>query len=115
MSQLSMFEQPKPFHWQRPTEPDICKRKHGGNPQSVQANRRVQKERDRDTVLNLVAMAGPEGRTLDEVAAILDVAPNRISGRFTELKKDGKLIPTGCTRNTRTGSPAMSYRKDSVA
>ena len=107
-AQLAMFPEAIQPH-QRHGEPDICKNRHGGNPQSVQANWRVQKERDRDAVLNLVAEAGEAGRTLDEVAAIMDVGANRISGRFTELRKAGRLMTTGSTRKTRTGCPAAVY------
>ena len=107
MNQLAMFEQPKPFHWRK--KPDICARKHGGNPQSTLANQRGDHPTDRQRVYELIQVAGPTGRTLDEVAAILGVAPNRISGRVTQLKVAGKIKSLGTTRLTRTGSQAAIY------
>ena len=92
----------------RPRDPDICRRKHGGADTSVLAHARVQKARDRDEVLNLMRRA-LIGATLDEIANMLGIAPNRISGRITELKKAGLIRDTGKRRKTVTDSWARVY------
>jgi len=93
-----------------PVEPDICRRKHGGADTSRLANARVQKERDRDVVLGWIQRM-EAGATLDELAGILSVAPNRISGRLTELRKAGRIYDTGERRKTTTGSWARVYKE----
>lgn len=92
-------------------EPDICRRKHGGADTSVMAHARVQKARDRDEVLALIRAAGQAGATLDQVAARLNIGCNRLSGRFTELRRDGQIVDSGERRKTRTGSLARVYKE----
>lgn len=50
-----------------------------------------------------------QGVTLDEVSASLQVPPNRISGRISELVHEGVLVPTGARRRTRAGCAAKVY------
>ena len=88
---------------------DICANRHGGVDTSVQADRRVKKERDRRLVLGYVQAAREYGITLDEACVILEREPNQISGRFTELAKEGLIIATDGRRLTRTGSPARVW------
>lgn len=70
--------------------PDVCRQRHGGNPQSEEANDRIQphKEMDRQKVLAAVVASGDVGVTCKELAAAWGVGQNNISGRFTELKDD---------------------------
>ena len=49
-------------------------------------------------------------RTVDDVSALLNVPPNAVSGRFTELKSMGYIEPTGEVGNTRAGSSAKIMR-----
>jgi len=92
-----------------PVELDICRRKHGGAETSVVADKRVQKEADRTLVLGIIRQLGAHGITLDEMAVRLNRDPNRLSGRFTELRKKGLIRANGETRPTRTQSPARVY------
>jgi hypothetical protein len=90
-------------------EPDICRNKHGGVDTSVQADKRVEKSRDRAVILGYIRASGAYGMTLYEMGVLLDRECNRISGRFTELKRDGLIVATEATRPTYTGSPAHVY------
>ena len=89
---------------------DICRNRHQGNAESVAANEVAEphKEAMRWRILQAIRDAGARGLTLDELAVILDVTPNQISGRVTQLKIDGLIRVIG-TRPTRTGSPAAVY------
>jgi len=73
---------------------DICENNHGGVSESVDANERVApyKEQQREFVLQKIKDAGEEGLTCKELARELDVGMNRISGRFSELKRDSEII-----------------------
>jgi predicted transcriptional regulator len=51
----------------------------------------------------------PEGLTCDELSVIMGVTPNQISGRFSELRRDGKIYKVG-KRLTRGGNPAAVLR-----
>ena len=90
-------------------EPDICRRKHGGAETSVLADKRVAKANDRRLVLGYIQEAGSYGHTLDEISVLLDRDANRLSGRFTELRKRGQILITETKRKTRTGSWARVY------
>ncbi len=86
---------------------DICARKHKGNEQSTQTFREAIRHRiteQQDRVLKCMRRY-PEGLTCDELSVILGVTPNQISGRLTELKRDGKIYKSG-TRKTRSGCSA---------
>lgn len=92
-----------------PVEPDICRNRHGGSDMSILADKRVQKGADREQVFALIKAVWPGGRTLDEVSVILNRPCNCISGRFSELKKAGRIAASETTRKTRTGSMARVY------
>lgn len=89
---------------------DICENRHGGNRESVEAfkskspNQRI---RQRHAVLDFVKSCGYYGATTDEVAFHFSTTPNAVSGRMSELKRDGLLIETGRRRLTRTGNSAQ--------
>ena len=112
---MDQDESPQPMSRQQtlfevqPLEEDICANRHGGAETSIIADKRVQKDKDRQLSLRQIQMAGPAGMTLDELSVRLDRGANRISGRLTELRKDGKITATDRTRLTRTRSPARVY------
>lgn len=86
-------------------KPDICTNRHKGNPESVEA---FQSVKDRLTsaqkrVFDYIVLC--QGATVDEIAIALDKTPNSISGRVTELLRDGKIKREG-RRKTRSGCMA---------
>lgn len=88
---------------------DVCRNRHGGDRESEAANRRVNKTKDKALIHNLIKATQQEGITLDELSILLKRAPNQISGRISELKRDGFVIANGQRRETRTGSTAKVY------
>lgn len=87
---------------------DICARKHGGNRQSVAANRITDKTRDRGRILEY--LAGVKDSTCDEAVVALGINYQTCSGRFAELKKDGLIVESGARRPTRTGCMAQAFK-----
>jgi hypothetical protein len=79
---------------------DICATKHGGNEQSRAANRknRNSREAQRMRVFELIKDSY-NGLSMKEVAEIMDVQLNTISGRGSSLKQLGLVEPTGEVRN----------------
>ncbi|MGH9523999.1 MAG: hypothetical protein ACRD3E_15865 [Terriglobales bacterium] len=100
--------------------PDITRRKHGGNQNSEAANSAVSnfKASIRERVRIFVAGCGFSGATLKETAATLQhpsgrkYFPNELSGRFTELRKDGVIFDNG--RELRDGATVYVARKEWV-
>jgi hypothetical protein len=76
------------------TPADVCENRHGGNPHSENANKRVSKAADREAVYCLIKQAA-DGRTLKELCAIMGKTPNQISGRISELRILGKIETIG--------------------
>ena len=76
---------------------DICANRHGGASTSVDAFKRIKATlpRQRAAVLALVRTRPVTGFTVHEVAERLGVSPNHVSGRLSELKKTGHLVPNG--------------------
>jgi len=85
---------------------DITRNYHGGNPQSVEANKRTRKSQDRARVLQHIWSCGRSGCTCYEAEIALGMRHQTCSARFSDLKNDGVIIGTGQTRPTDTGSPA---------
>lgn len=106
-SQASLF--PVPAAPRR--EPDVCARKHGGDLNSRLAHGKLlgHKAEQREKVRRYVASCCGRGATCDETAEYLGVFPNDISGRFTELERDGKLKRNGERRTTRRGNWAAVW------
>lgn len=102
MRQLSMLSIKK-------QEQDICAGRHGGAETSVEANKAVRKEKDRELIYGYIQEARHYGHTLDELSVLLDRPPNAISGRLTELRVAGMICISDLTRKTRTGSRARVY------
>lgn len=88
---------------------DICQNKHGGDPESVAAHAAGDKLRDRAVALEFIRLRGQTGATADEFAEHLGRQLNQVSGRFTELKRDGQIVASGAKRPTRSGSAAKVY------
>lgn len=85
---------------------DICERKHKGNPESVSAFNVVKEKMsaNQERILDAIKRS-PDGLTCDALAVIFHATPNEISGRCSELKRDGKIYKSG-TRKTRSGCSA---------
>jgi hypothetical protein len=93
----------------RPNIGDPCERKHGGNPESAAAYSPERAAVVRERVYAFIRAAGSKGATLDETAAAFEMAPNRISGRVTTLRVEGRILRTADRRETRTGARASVY------
>lgn len=91
-------------------ELDICASRHKGNAQSAAAFESIKPTLTarRKEVLEVVRRL--ETATGEEVADAMGVQVNVISGRLSDLKREGFIVPTGITRKTRGGNSAMSLR-----
>ena len=85
---------------------DICERKHKGNPESRLAFNVVKDKisASQERILNAIRQMD-SGMTVDELSVYFGATPNEISGRCSELKRDGKIYKSG-TRKTRSGCSA---------
>ena len=77
------------FHFRE----DITENRHKGSPESIAANKRVNKVKDRAKVFELIGKLGYSYSK--QIARLMDKPLNSISGRFSELKRDGMIEPTG--------------------
>lgn len=77
---------------------DICSSRHAGNEESRAANQRALSNRasQRAEVLALIRQTP---RSMKQVAEIMGVQLNVVSGRASELKKLGLIEPTGIRLN----------------
>lgn len=99
--QLDMFAAPD-------RDIDITRNFHGGNAESIAA-KELSRHRagvDRMRILALARSRGARGITCDEAEQVLGLPHQTCSARFSELKRDGMLVPTELTRETRRRSPA---------
>lgn len=90
-------------------ERDVCENRHGGNPESVEAFLSTPPDcrtRQRIAIHKFAKSKGSYGITTDEVAQELSVPPNSVSGRLSEMKRDGLLVETVHRRKTRMGKMA---------
>lgn len=89
---------------------DICQNRHRGNAESVAAFQTLLPglSHRRRHVLALIQKAGLKGLTVHEAAELLGTTPNAVSGRFTELKREGLIFKNG-KRPTPAGSSAGVY------
>ena len=90
-------------------EQDICQNKHGGNAESIEAfitTPETCRTKQRLAIQLLARQRGLHGITTDEAAEHFDAPPNSISGRLSELKRDGLLVETDKRRVTRMGKSA---------
>jgi len=76
---------------------DVCRNRHLGNPQSVVANPSMgRKRRDKAWVFEIIGSS--KGVTSKEIALRMGRRLNCISGRISELKKEG-LVRVDGTRD----------------
>lgn len=85
---------------------DICARNHGGNEQSVDANRVTSKHKDKLRILDYLRSVVDS--TCDEAEKALGLSHQTCSARFSELKKEGRIVPT-VKRSTPTGCKAQAW------
>jgi len=93
-------------------EQDICENRHGGNQESAEAfssGSSTLRARRRFAIWALAMSEGSRGVTTDEVSARMETTPNVVSGRMSELKRDGLLVPTNMRRVTRMGRMARVF------
>jgi predicted transcriptional regulator len=63
---------------------------------------------DRDEILSI--LKAREDLTSDEYAQRTGRGINAVSGRFSELRDSGLIVPSGKRRPTRTGSSAKAWK-----
>ncbi len=87
---------------------DITHNYHGGNPESLEANRRTSRNKDRDRawIVKFLMERAAHGATCYEAEVELGLLHQTCSARFSDLKKDHVIAPNGQRRPTDTGSPA---------
>lgn len=80
---------------------DPCANRHKGNPQSVDAHKRVvhSKQETYKRIMDLLKARGGFGATSKEIAGAFGVELNTISGRFSELKAMRWIKESGEKRN----------------
>ena len=86
---------------------DICAGNHGGDDNSVAANARTGKQRDRTLILTYLTMVADA--TCDEVELALGMNHQTCSARFSELKRD-RLVEATVKRPTRTSCKAQAWK-----
>jgi hypothetical protein len=86
---------------------DICARNHRGNECSKQANRVTSKSIARQLIL--AYLHAVTDATCDEVEVAQEINHQTCSARFSELKREGIIVPT-VKRATRTGCKAQAWR-----
>lgn len=86
---------------------DICANRHGGNAESVAANKRVTptKAELRISIYDYIASRGAEGATTEEVSIALGIRYTTASARISELEADRWVRKAG-RRPTSGGSTA---------
>jgi hypothetical protein len=78
---------------ERLSEMDICSNRHNGNEQSEEANHKVCKEVDREFIY--VFIEQHKIGYSKQLARVMNKGLNCISGRFSELKEDNRIVDTG--------------------
>jgi predicted transcriptional regulator len=90
-----------------PDEFDICQNNHKGNPESVAANRRVDKARNEKLVLNAIAALGEASSEMVELH--LGWSHQSVSSRFSDLKRKGLIVKSGNAK-TKSGCSCTTYK-----
>lgn len=91
---------------------DICWRFHGGNSESIAASAVARRKADalRRIIFQFVLERAEKGATCYEIEIGLGIRHATASARCSELKRDGRLIPTEECRKTDTGCNARVLR-----
>ena len=78
---------------------DISRGRH--NPHSVKAHARIAEHKPnmRERIRVFIGGCGLHGATLMEIAKAFDKLPHQISGRLSELKRDGVIRDSGLERD----------------
>ncbi len=85
---------------------DTCARRHKGNEQGTAAFHVIKDKISHAQACVLETLRDhPDGMTSEEIADDMNTTVNVISGRCSELKRDGKIYKSG-TRKTRSGCSA---------
>lgn len=88
---------------------DICRNFHRGNTESEAANPVAStKEIQCEHIIAFMLRTGDA--TCDETEDRLGLIHQSASARFSELKRDGRILATGERRLTRSGRYAAVYR-----
>ena len=74
---------------------DICRKRHGGNENSEAANEKAAPNKASQRAKVFAAIKTEGSLTCRELAERWGVGLNQISGRFSELKKQGKIYQSG--------------------
>ena len=81
---------------------DICRAKHGGNPQSEAANASIH-GRKPSLRLQIQHYLRLKPSTTEEVAIALHMRMSTASARMSEMRRDGVIRPNGELRRTTSG------------
>jgi predicted ArsR family transcriptional regulator len=95
------------FDWSR----DITANRHRNNPQSIAANQATNKARDRKRILEHLETV--KDATCEEVSIATGISYQTASGRMSELKAAGLIVP-GEKRKTTSGCSARAWRVEVV-
>lgn len=91
---------------------DVTQNRHKGAETSVKAHKRIRSglQARREAIYASIKSYGiaTNGITVDELAYFWKTTPNAISGRFSELARDGRIKKIG-TRKTRSGCSAAVW------
>ncbi len=90
-------------------EPDLSRGHQVPTSQVAHAKLEPRKPTLGRQVLDVVIQAGAKGATLEECCDALDRPPHSLSGRLTELQKDGSIRDSGRTRKNRRGNDGAVY------
>lgn len=77
---------------------DICVNRHGHNPQSEAANRRVQPMKSTMRTKILAYLQAVEEATCEDIVRALDMKLQSVSARVSELKAEKMIEETGYKR-----------------
>ena len=82
---------------------DITGNYHGGNENSVEAFEasRSTAKKDRRRIIEMLGILKEKGATCDEAEVALELSHQSCSARFSELKRDKLITPSGKKRKTR--------------
>jgi Mn-dependent DtxR family transcriptional regulator len=84
---------------------DITENRHGGSDTSAAANpTQASKRARKDLIYGYLMTHG--SATVDELSAYFNLPPNEISGRISEMKREGIVRDSGERRVTRKGKKA---------
>lgn len=87
---------------------DITKNRHGGNPNSVFAHKKLNlyKRKKQEEVLDWIKTFGKYGCTVEQICERSNLPINQVSGRCSELKKQGRVQVAFLKGKTKMGNAA---------